>query len=304
MLRSVHTSCLLCQSNTPERVLADKLIRGLPENEVFGGRLRIVECTRCGLRYLNPAPDVRDLQQIYDYDVYQDSTNNNPSLMEHFYRLLVRHQPSLARVMEIGCGTGEFLALLESRGLETAGVEFADSSTRVKFKGQLYVGRMEDIEVPPASFDGVLLLNVIEHLSSPVAVLQKIRAMLRPRGVLLLRHPNSDLFHFPPYRYTVEMGKYLMHRWLRARGQKTKFTIVGFQNQHLFYLNRRLSERMLKQAGFEVIDFSTTDPYNRERLGLTLKTGRLAEAGIAGTRHLLSAVGFGPECLIVARAGA
>jgi SAM-dependent methyltransferase len=302
MLRTTPTTCLLCHARTDERVLAGRAIRDLPENSVFGGQLRIVECRACGLRYLNPAPDVRDLGHIYNYDVYEDSTNNNPSLMEHFYQKLVAHRPALHRVMEIGCGTGEFLALLESRGLETAGVEFADSSTRVKFKGKLYVGRMEDIDVPPSSFDAVLLLNVIEHLSDPVAVLHKIRTMLRPGGILLLRHPNSDLFYFPPYRYTVEFAKYLAHRWLHGRGRKTRFTLLGFQNQHLFYLNRRLSERMLAQAGFDVVHFSTADPYNRSRIGKALRSGRVIEAGIAGVRHLLSVAGLGPECLIVARA--
>ena len=304
MLRTTDAQCLICKTSTRERVLADRMIRDLPENQVFGGRLRIVECAQCGLRYLNPTPDVRDLQHIYNYDVYEDSTNNNPALMEHFYQTLVRVQPSLKRVMEIGCGTGDFLALLESRGLETAGVEFADSASRVKFTGKLYVGRMEDIDVPPASFDAVLLLNVIEHLSDPPAVIRKIRTMLRPGGVLLLRHPNSDLFYFPPYTYTVELGKYLMHRWLVSRGKKTKFTLLGFQNQHLFYFNRRLTERLLRDAGFEVVDFSTTDPYNRKRMGKAFRSGRFIEAGIAAVRHGLSFVGLGPECLIAARASA
>jgi SAM-dependent methyltransferase len=283
-------------------VLADRLIRDLPENAVFGGRLRLVECGHCGLRYLNPTPDVRDLTHIYNYDVYEDSTNNNPALMEHFYQTLVRYRPSLHKVIEIGCGTGEFLALLESRGLETAGVEFADSATRVKFKGQLYVGRMEDIAVPSARFDAVLLLNVIEHLSDPIAVLRKIRTMLQPGGLLLLRHPNSDLFHFPPYRYSIELGKYALHRWLQARGRKTKFTLVGFQNQHLFYFNKRIMTRLLTDADFDIVSFSTTDPYNRQRMSRALKSGRLVEAGIAFARHALSLVDLGPECLIVARA--
>lgn len=303
-LRTTQTECLLCRTRSHERVLAARMIRDLPENAVFDGRLRIVECRACGMRYLNPTPDLRDLKHIYSYDVYEDSTNNNPVLMDHFHRTLVAHCPGLRRVMEIGCGTGEFLALLESRGIETAGVEFADSSARVKFKGPLYIGQMENIDVPSPSFDAVLLLNVIEHLSDPRVVLQKIRRMLRPGGVLLLRHPNSDLFFFAPYRYTVEAGKYLIHRWLHARGRKTRFTLVGFQNQHLFYLNRRLVTRLLDEAGFDVEAFSTMDPYNRLRMARAFRAGKLTESTIALARHALGYVGLGPECLIVARSRA
>lgn len=280
--------------------MASHWIESLPENKVFEGRLRIVECKECGLRYLNPMPDPRDLGHIYSYDVYEDSTNHNPVLQQFFHATLVRQCARLNKVLEIGCGTGEFLAFLEGKGLEVAGVEFADSAQRVKFKGKLYVGRMEDLEIPEASFDAVLLLNVIEHLVDPVDVLKKIRRMLAPHGVLLLRHPNSDLFFNLPYRYLVEFPKYVLHRSLLRRGVKTKFTIVGFQNQHLFYFNRRSVSRMLEQAGLHVQDYTTVDPYNRRRFGRAAREGRVLEAAVAGIRHVLGYLGLGPECLIVA----
>lgn len=302
LLRTTATQCALCGRPTPEKVLASRWIESLPENAVFGGRLRIVECRECGLRYLNPMPDPRDLGHIYSYDVYADSTNHNPVLQEFFHATLVRQCARLGRVLEIGCGTGEFLAFLESKGLEVAGVEFADTAQRVKFQGRLYVGRMEDLEIPEASFDAVLLLNVIEHLLDPLAVLKKIRRMLAPHGVLLLRHPNSDLFFNKAYRYLVEFPKFLLHRSLARQGKKTKFTLVGFQNQHLFYFNRRSVDRMLRQAGLRVRDYTTVDPYNRYRFVRALRTGKIMEAGVSGLRHALGYLGLGPECLIVASA--
>lgn len=301
-LRTVETSCLVCKIDAGEKILADQWIRTLPENEVFDGRLRIVQCNQCGLRYLNPAPHPDDLGHIYSYDVYVDSTNNNEVLQEFFYQTMLDHCPSLGRVLEIGCGTGEFLANLEGRGIEVAGVEFADSAHRVKFKGKLYISRMEDLEIPDAAFDGILLLNVIEHLGDPADVLQKVRKMLAPGGVLVLRFPNSDLFFNPGYKYLVEWPKYLLHRWLRSRGRRTRFTVVGFQNQHLFYFDRKSSTRMLAAAGLSVVHFSTVDPYNRYRMKQGLRAGNFVEWGISSIRHLLGFVGLGPECLIVATA--
>lgn len=299
-LRTTGTHCSYCARETREKVRADLMIRHLPENEVFGGKLRIVECAECGLRYLNPMPDLRDLGHIYNYDVYEDSTNNNPVLMEHFYASLKQHTKNLRTVLEIGCGTGEFLAFLESKGIEATGVEFADSAKRVKFKGKLLIGRMEDIDIPDASFDGVLLLNVIEHLSDPLSVLVKIRKMLQPGGALVLRQPNSDMFFNSLYRPMVEFPKYLVHRALKARSKKTGFSLLGFQNQHLYYFNRRSVTQLLKRAGFEVAAYGTVDPYNRKRMVKSLKTGNLIEGGVATIRHVLGYVGLGPESLTVA----
>jgi 2-polyprenyl-3-methyl-5-hydroxy-6-metoxy-1,4-benzoquinol methylase len=285
---------------TPERVLADQLIRTLPENQRFGGALKIVECEYCSLRYLNPMPDPRDLGQVYDYDVYEDSTNANPVLMEHFYNQLRAHCRNLNSVLEIGCGTGDFLAWLQSKGLKVSGVEFAETANRVKYDGPIYYGRMEDLSLPE-KYDAILLLNVIEHLANPKQVIAKIRSMLNPGGVLLIRHPNSDLFYFKPYWLMAELPKYLVHRWLARRGKKTGFTIVGFQNQHLFYFNRQTTTRLLRDTGFTLEHFSTTDPYNKLRILKSLKRGKVVEAGIAGIRHILGSVGLGPECLFVAR---
>jgi SAM-dependent methyltransferase len=301
MLRTTTTICNYCRTSTPENVLADRMIRSLPENLSFAGRLKIVECSRCGLRYLNPTPDVRDLQYIYGYDVYEDSTNNNSVLMEHFFDKLRRHSPGLKSVLEVGCGTGNFLAWLQSKGLDVSGVEFAESANRVMYDGPLFVGRMEDIELQDASYDAVLLLNVIEHLSDPQMVLRKIRQALKPGGILLLRHPNSDLFFFRPYWLAVEVPKYFVHRMQATMGRRTRFTIAGFQNQHLFYFHREATTNLLNKVGFDVVDFSTSDPYNRLRISKSLARGNLLEAGIASLRHALGAVGLGPECLVVAR---
>lgn len=301
MLRTVETHCFNCGTRTPETILADRMIRTLPENQRFGGELKIVECRECSLRYLNPMPDLRDLGQVYDYDVYEDSTNANPVLMEHFYATMKAHRQPLHDVCEIGCGTGDFLAWLQTKGLSVTGVEFADSSNRVKFTGPLHVGRMEDLELPEGAYDAVLLLNVIEHLADPKMVLAKIHRMLRPGGVLLLRHPNSDLFFFKPYWLLVEVPKYLYHRHLHRKGQKTGFTVVGFQNQHLFYFGRRSVTNMLEACGLHVEHFSTTDPYNRLRISKAIGRRSFVEAAIATVRHILGTAGLGPECLLVAR---
>jgi SAM-dependent methyltransferase len=300
VLRVATSHCIACGKPTPEKVIAARVIRDLPENARFGGRLRIVQCRRCGLKYLNPMPDPRDLAAIYDFEVYGDSTNANRVLMEHFFTTMRRHLPGVRRVIEIGCGTGDFLGFLEARGLECQGVEFGvQDAGRKRFRGPIHYGRMEDIEIPSGSVDCVLLLNVVEHLLDPITVLAKIHNMLKPGGILLLRHPNARLFTFAPYRYTIELLKFGVHLALQAANRTTGFTIMGFQNQHLFYFDRTTLTALLHRARFDVREVSTDDPFNAQRMRVAWKA-RNPEAIIAGVRHLLGRYGLGPELLTVA----
>jgi 2-polyprenyl-3-methyl-5-hydroxy-6-metoxy-1,4-benzoquinol methylase len=195
----------------------------------------------------------------------------------------------------------DFLAVLEKEGIEVAGVEFAESSQRVKFNGPLHVGRMEDIDIKGEKFDGLLMLNVMEHLDDPMYVLSKAHAYLLDGGVLVMRNPNSDLFFNPAYKVLIEVPKYLVHLALNIVGKKTRFTVVGFQNQHLFYFNKSSMRKMLEANNFSMEYFTTADPFNQYRFGKALKEFNLIEAGIAGIRHILGYMGLGPECIVVAR---
>lgn len=301
ILRVAIQSCNFCHTVRYEKTIADRLIRTLPENEVFIGKLKIVECRTCGLRYLNPMPHPEDLSLIYNYHIYRDSTNNNPILQEQFYNLMSEYALETKCVLEVGCGTGEFLAYLEKHGIQVSGVEFADSSQVVKFKGMLYAGRIEEVSLPENEFDAIFLLNVLEHLIDPQEVLKKIRTTLKERGILILRHPNSDLFFCTVYKYLLEMPKYLIHRGLRILKKKTRFTILGFQNQHLFYFNYKTMNKMLNDCGYTLEFFTTKDAYNLQRLREAFQDKQYIEGTAPLVRHLLSHIGLGPECVFVAR---
>ncbi len=96
-----------------------------------------------------------------------------------------------ARVLEIGCSTGDLLLLLRARGGFVSGVESAP------FARSLAVARGLDVwpslaEVPPGAFDLVVLFDVLEHLPEPVSEMRWVRARLAPGGRVLVGVPNID----------------------------------------------------------------------------------------------------------------
>lgn len=95
------------------------------------------------------------------------------------------------RLAEIGCGTGSLLDALSEFG-EVTGVEGSADFLRVarRHGRPVLSGTLPDaIPFPPGSLDGVLLLDVLEHIDDDRAALRAVCRLLRPGGLLLCTVP-------------------------------------------------------------------------------------------------------------------
>lgn len=109
--------------------------------------------------------------------------------------LQFRYLPSPAegrgRVLDVGCGNGEFLRLAAKAGWKTAGVEPDPRARTVASQGGNDVRpTLQDWE--GEKFDYVTINHVIEHLHDPVTALKCLHDLLKPGGRLFLDTPNID----------------------------------------------------------------------------------------------------------------
>mgnify|MGYP000170766198 CR=1 FL=1 len=92
-----------------------------------------------------------------------------------------------------------------------------------------------------AEIAGGGLLADAHHITAPhpegLGARNVMKNCLKDDGLLIMRHPNSEIFYNRFYKYLIEYPKYILHKIFKYFGKKTKFTIVGFQNQHLFYFD-------------------------------------------------------------------
>ncbi len=102
------------------------------------------------------------------------------------------------RFLEVGCGQGFLLAMLEDR-YDCFGVDLSPFAVkqcaRVAPRSQCVVGNLEQAlppELPEGSFDVVVAKYVFEHLHDPQTAMERVKRLVRPGGVLIFSVPYTD----------------------------------------------------------------------------------------------------------------
>ena len=100
---------------------------------------------------------------------------------------------SKPRVLEIGCAQGRLTKAFADLGCEASGLDISQHAVEAASKTGIpaFHGRFEDYECPDAHFDMIVSIQTFEHMASLDEIAPKIRAKLKPNGVLVIEVPND-----------------------------------------------------------------------------------------------------------------
>lgn len=233
----------------------------------------IVECVACGLRFTDPVPNDLDLARLYAQDYYVQNSRRllSRDLPRMLFQLSVFAQRRSAlmdthsgRILDVGCGNGDFLASLKRKGWEVCGTEFSDAACEIaRSKGvSVQQGNLIACGHHDGYFDAITYWHVLEHLKDPLAQLTEARRLLRDDGLLVVQVPNSDS---PTFRI--------------CRGQWEPLDAP----RHLQHFSKRTLTEMLERCGFVSVRTQRLHHYDftfgfysfanllgiRERLGIS-----------------------------------
>lgn len=123
------------------------------------------------------------------------------------------------RLLDVGCGTGAFIAATAGRFDEIVGIDADDRAVRLcteRFVGSMGIAirhlAVEDAACLGMTFDAIACLDVIEHLDDPRPVLDQLLRMLTPGGRLVMAAPNWYNRISECFIYRRPHRKYHAHR--------------------------------------------------------------------------------------------
>jgi SAM-dependent methyltransferase len=265
-----------------------------PSTSRFGSALSdIVRCSNCGhlqLAQLPAGPSlVSDYAQAASDDYLSEEAGQRTTARGLLERL-ERHR-SPGQLLDVGCWLGFLLDEARLRGWDVVGLEpsrYASEHARQRLGLDVDRTDLFSADLPDGAFDAIVLADVIEHLPDPGVALDRLAALLRPQGVLLLVLPDAG----------SRVAWLLGARW---------WSVIP---THVQYFTRRSLAGLLERRGWQILDVSTAPKafsvrYYLERIGgysPTLSRGLVRLAAGAGLAERMWAPDFRDRMAVLARA--
>lgn len=180
----------------------------------------LVQCKNCGLVYVNPRPTKKEISKFYPKEYYRIKVPPLAKIINHLFKLSpirsVRKYRKQGRLLDLGCGAGNFLWEMKKRGFEVYGIDPSSQAcklARERLKN-IFNAELEEHHFPDNYFDVITVWHVFEHLPNPSITLKEIHRILKKDGILILETPNINSLSFKTFRkycFHLDIPRHLYH---------------------------------------------------------------------------------------------
>lgn len=206
---------------------------------------QICECLKCGLLFTDPRPGKHEIGKYYQSEEYYSHQENKtgfiPKLYESVKSVNLKKKYKMAtkgiakgRVLDIGCGVGDFLHTMEQKGWETVGIEPSEEAKAIakkRIKAQV-LDTEEQETLPENSFDLITMWHVLEHVDDLHWQLNQLERLVKPNGRVVIAVPNYN--SYDGVFYKEKWAAYDVPRHLNHFNQET--LVRMFKNNNFTHI--------------------------------------------------------------------
>ena len=199
--------CPWCQSEKAHKHLS------LKDYFLTQEPFEILVCEDCGLLYTTPKPTDEKIGDYYKSEAYYSHQENKKGFIPRVYEAVksvnLKHKIAIAtqgkelgRLLDIGCGVGDFLHFAEQNGWQCIGAEPSeDASSIAKKRIKAEIMLPKDLEkLPDESFDVITMWHVLEHVSDLQWQVNQLNRLLKKGGRLVIALPNFRSYDAQYYK--------------------------------------------------------------------------------------------------------
>jgi SAM-dependent methyltransferase len=207
------------------------------------GGVAIRRCSDCGLAWRTDFPEAAELAALYGDDYFERWGIESPQHLDQvramkrasyraFFRDICANRGN-GRLLDVGCALGFLLGVARDLGFDVRGLdlnEAAIAEARREFGDRVHAGPLDERAFPGERFDVVSLIDVLEHVPDPAALLAAIAARLAPGGIAAAVLPDTGSW---------------VHRLLGRRWPH-------YNAEHLYYWSAPSLTRFLENQGWRL----------------------------------------------------
>jgi 2-polyprenyl-3-methyl-5-hydroxy-6-metoxy-1,4-benzoquinol methylase len=229
--------CPICHGQTFRKKTTTK------DYTVSAETFHIIQCNQCSLGITTPRPDDKTLLTYYLSDEYISHSGKSNSIIDSLYlfarnyTLSWKHQiisklTSARRMLDYGCGTGEFLKFMQNKEYQVEGVEPSELA-RGKASALLTQPIKSSLDNATGPYDIITLWHVLEHVPDLNQKLEALSEKLAADGVIVIAVPNINSWESTYYN---------------------EFWAAFDTPRHLWHFSRKSMETLLQKNHLKLVD--------------------------------------------------
>jgi SAM-dependent methyltransferase len=237
-----YTVCPSCHSDALQPVLT------AVDHTVSHQSFSIWQCQQCTLRFTQDVPDAASIGPYYRSDNYISHSNTSKGLVNSLYHLVRKQTLSdkyrliasatrtrQGKMLDIGAGTGAFVAYMQAKGWEVTGLEPDETAREVaRTDHRVQLLEMDHLfALQPDGFDAITLWHVLEHVHDLHPYLEQLKTLIRRNGRIFIAVPNYTCYDAAVYQEAwaaYDVPRHLYH--FSPDSMETLLTQHGLQLQY------------------------------------------------------------------------